>query len=104
MFTSLLTHTITIKRPTATTGIKKTYQGSTAYSCLIQPLDDVATQAAGMAYGTGFRCYADLTADIREGDQAVDESGRKFFVKGIRRRNYGNFPHLDMLFGEDKRP
>lgn len=104
-FTHLLTHTAAVSRPTATTGVKKTYQSVVSgIACLIQPLDDVANQATGMAYGKGYRGYMDYTANVREGDQVTDQDGRKFFVKGIRKRNYGSFPHLDMLLEEDRRP
>jgi len=104
-FANLLTHAISVQRPTATTGVKKTYQTvATGIACLIQPLDDLAGAQTGSAYGKGFRCYAAIDANVLEGDQVTDQDGHKYGVRGLRKRPYGNYPYLDVLLGEDKRP
>jgi hypothetical protein len=105
MLVDLLSHRVTVKRPTADAGIKKTFQNvATGVPCLIQPLDDVAIQQTASAFGKGFRCYTQPDANIREGDQLIDGDSRLFLVRGMRKRNYGNFPHLEFLLSEDKRP
>lgn len=104
-FTRLLTHSVNVKRPTATVGVVKTYQQvATNIDCLIQPLDDVATQGVGMAFGEGFRLFADLAANITDGDELVDQDNNVYFVRGIKAFNYGSFPHLEALLAKDKRP
>ncbi|MDQ0672941.1 hypothetical protein QFZ36_000502 [Pseudarthrobacter siccitolerans] len=105
MFTPLLTQSVTVSRPTATTGIKKTYQDvGSAVPCFIRPFDDsVAGQGGGGAYSKAFRCYTDISADILEGDRLTDENGTIYFVRGIRRNNVGNFPHLKLTLADDKR-
>lgn len=104
-FTRLLTHEVTVKRPQATVGVQKAYtQVAANLACLIQPLDNVANQIVGMAFGEGFRCFADLTAGILDGDELVDQDGAVYFVRGIKKFNYGSFPHLEVLLMKDKRP
>jgi hypothetical protein len=104
-FVDRLEHLVTVKRPTAAGGIKKTYQEVTSdVPCMIQPLDPEAARRAGLAFGKAFKCFMEVDRDAREGDQLVDELAREFYVKGIRLRNYGNWPHQELLIEQDKRP
>ncbi len=103
--TGLFTHRVTVSRAAAGLGVQKTYQAvATSVPCLIQPLDDVAQQQVGGAFGKGYKCYLAIGSNVQEGDKLTDADNRLFFVKGSRSRNYGNFPHLELLLGEDKRP
>jgi hypothetical protein len=102
---SLLVHTVSVKRATATTGIKKTYQAAaTGVRCLIQPLDPEAQETVKDGWGRDYKAFFLSGTDIREGDQLTDQSGRIFSVRGVRLRNYGpaQLQHLEALLGQDR--
>ncbi|OAE01862.1 hypothetical protein [Arthrobacter sp. OY3WO11] len=104
MFTPLLTQSVTVSRPKATTGIKKTYQTvGSAIPCFIRPLEDVPGEQAGSAYAKTYRCFVDSTADVREGDRLTDGDSIIYFVKAVRKNLVGNFPHLKLTLADDKR-
>lgn len=104
-FSGLLTNTATVKRPTAAVGNQRTYQQvATGIQCAIQPLSDVAEAQTGSAFGKAYRGFFDVDANVREGDQITDAAGRVFYIRGTKIRSYGNFPHIEALLNEDKRP
>lgn len=97
-----LVHSCTIQRMAATTGVKKAYaQLAASVPCLIQPLDPEASQRAGMSYGRAYKGFFMIATDIKEGDRIIDQQGRTMGVKGIRQRDYGSNPHLDVLLDQD---
>jgi hypothetical protein len=104
-FTGLLNNTVTVKRPTAGAGIQRTYQQvATGVPCMVQPLSEVAEAQTGSAFGKSLRAFFDVDADVKEGDQVIEQTGMKLYVRGIKKYTYGNFPHIEALLGEDKRP
>ncbi len=100
---SLMTHRVTVKRPAAAAGIRKTYkQVYTDIACLIEPLDPEALRQFDTSFAATHQCFMLSAQDIREGDQLVDQESRTFYVRGVRLRNYGRHPHKQLLLGEDK--
>lgn len=103
---TLMTHTVSVKRKTATTGVKFTYQAVTALAsvpCLIQPLDPEATERTADSWASDYKAFFAVDADIQKGDKLTDQAGREFSVRGIRLRNYGSTAnqHLEALLGAD---
>lgn len=96
-FSNLLTDTLTLKTLTATTGIKKVYNGSTAYPAMIQPSDDTPSETYGMSYGKMFKVFLDVTCPIKIGDKVTDQNANSYSVHGIKKRGYGNYPHVEAM-------
>lgn len=96
MFTSLLEHTVTVKRLTSTTGGRRTYVEVGPYPCIVQPLNAEQTMLHGLAMGRAFACYADIDDDVKTSDLAIVDD-TTYHVSGVERRNYGDFPHLKLI-------
>jgi len=101
---SLLEHSVTVSRVTASGGVKKSFQQvATGVACLIQPLDPEPVTTA-TAVASDYKVFFGKDADIREGDRLTDTNGRVFSVRGIRLRNYGPtaLQHLEAIVGQDR--
>jgi hypothetical protein len=101
---SLLEHTVSVSRLVASTGIKQTFRNvATDVPCIIQPLNPEAVETT-TGFGTDYKGFFQVDADIREGDRLTDQVGRVFSVRGIRLRNYGpaHLQHLEALLGQDR--
>lgn len=102
----LLTHRATVQRQTPdATGIGRSYLPiATDVPCLIQPLDDEATENVASSFAKDFKVYFLLSADVKEGDRLIDQDGRSLGVRGTRRRDYGPAPtqHLEVLAALDR--
>ena len=94
MFAGYLPHTATISRlsqgagqNTRTYGVK-----SSGVPCFLQPLEASQSILYGLAVGQGYRCYFDMSADIKTQDKLVID-GQEFRVNGLNIYNYGFHPH-----------
>jgi hypothetical protein len=96
MFTRMLEQSMTVRRLSTTTGIKRVYGTLGPYACLLQPLDDKTTDLHGLAMGHGYKLFSDLEADVKEGDEVV-VNGMKLKVSGIKVYNFGDYQHKEMI-------
>lgn len=78
-------HEITIYRTRRKSGSDRYALSATltAYSVDIQPSSIERTQMIGTRYGATYDAYVDTSVEIKEGDQVVDEDGKRYSVKGI---------------------
>lgn len=55
----------------------------TAYAADIQPSSPERLEMVQGRFGAVWDAYIDPTVEIKEGDQVVDESGKRYSVKGV---------------------
>lgn len=55
----------------------------TGYSADIQPASLDRTQFVEGRFGATYDAYVDTNVDIKEGDQLVDDSGKRYAVKAV---------------------
>lgn len=55
----------------------------TALSADIQPASDQRTEFVGGRFGATFVAFVDSYVDIKEGDQILTSSGKRYSVKGV---------------------
>lgn len=96
-FTSLLKDTLTVKRLTATTGVKRTYQTPGAFAAMVQPLEAEQAQLRDLALGKSFKAFMDVDANILAGDLCTDQYTIEYRVQGVEKRRYGTKPHLEVI-------
>lgn len=101
-FSRLLTHTVSIKRLGAGSGVQQTYStAATGVSTLIQPLDPESQQAANLAFVNAYKAFMLFGTDVRVGDRLTDQDSRVYAVRGVRNRNYGSLTHIELFLEED---
>lgn len=61
-------------------GLSATY---TAHDVDIQPTSIERVQMLGTRYGATYDAFVASTVDIKEGDQVVDEDGKRYSVRGV---------------------
>lgn len=78
-------HEITIYRTRRKSGTDRYGLSATltAYSIDIQPSSIERVQMLGTRYGATYDAYVDSAVDIKEGDEVVDESGKRYSVRGV---------------------
>ncbi len=104
MFSGQLVHSAQISRLTQDGATNtKTYQVVVASEpCMLQPQDEEETVLQGLAVGKAFKCYMDISANIKESDKVVINA-EEFRVNGIKRYNFGNYQHIKaVLVREEK--
>jgi hypothetical protein len=55
----------------------------TGFSADIQPASQERTEFVQGRFGATYDAYVDTSVDIKEGDQVVDEDGKRYSVKGV---------------------
>lgn len=90
------TQSATIQRLT-TSGNVDTYQAQSALiACLIQAFEPTRQDYLAQTLFKPHRMWCALDADIKE-DDIVLQSGKRYTVRGIVKREQGNNPHLEIL-------
>lgn len=56
----------------------------TAYEADIQPASRERVEMVSGRFGAVFTAYIDASIDIHEGDQILDNSGKRYSVKGVQ--------------------
>jgi hypothetical protein len=94
MFAGYLPHSATISRLAVDAGANtQSYQViADAVPCFLQPMETQESVMVGLAVGQGFRCYLDISADIKPSDKVVID-GEEFRVNGLNNYNYGYHAH-----------
>ena len=96
-FQSLFNSTITISRLATGVGQRRTYAPVLSAKCMIQPTSPSDSQIDHESWGSTFKCFALNSAQVREGDKAVDQLGSDYRVTGVRSLMFGSTPHLEIL-------
>lgn len=96
-FQALFNSTITISRLATGVGQRRLYTPYITAKCMIQPTSPSDSQIDHESWGSTYKCFALNSAQIREGDRAVDQLGADYRVTGVRSLMFGTTPHLEIL-------
>lgn len=97
-FSDFLNTTVVVQRMIQDSGNtdREYWQTSTAsLSVHLQPLGPEQTALTEGAYFQSYKAFADVSADVKEGDRFKINSDY-YTVSGVETHNYGNFPHLEI--------
>lgn len=93
-------HEITIYRRRRINGTNRYNMSATftAYPADIQPATAERVDMFEGRFGTIFTAFVDADVDIKENDQVVDSSGKRYSVKGLQRwQGAGLLDHLEIV-------
>ncbi len=97
-FRTLLTHTVSIYRLTASSGIKQDYQSVvTGQKALLQPLSEQNAAIEGMVFGKGYQGFFPSGTNIQAGDKVIDANSVEYRVAGIKKFDYGSNNYVLVL-------
>ena len=96
---NLFTKSVIISRLSAVSGNKTTWTTQTSENVHIMQLDAEKSINLGGSVGKTYMVYADVTADITDGDILQDEDGNQYIVKagGVSSKTLGSIDHLEVL-------
>lgn len=100
-------HEITIYRTRQKTGSDRFALSATftAYDADIQPSSIERQQMMGTRYGATYDAYVATTVDIKEGDQVVDENGKRYSVRGVSHyESAGLLDHKELIIVAEDGP
>ena len=94
------TKQVIIRRLKDVSGRKKAFSSTATVSGHIQELGREARQRIGIIEERAWIAWFVLEADIKEGDQAIDEYGTIYKVKEVTKKDYGINQHLEVILEE----
>lgn len=101
MLSRFLNKSVVVKRLRVVSGSKRRYYATTTADCEYQNIDDIQFNSSEGISSKTYKAWFDQEADIKEGDQLVDQNtGKKFKVLAIERLGQGlglQAEHLEVL-------
>jgi len=97
---NLLNNQVVVSRLGAVSGSKTDWATITSESTHITQLDAEKSLNLGGSVGKTYIIYADVNADIEDGDRLQDtDTGKIYYVKagGVDIKNLGSIDHLEIL-------
>lgn len=94
------TKSVVVRRLSTVSGYKKQFQSTATVDGHIQSLSREAAQRLGIIEQRAWIGWFDIGSDVKEGDVLIDETGMRYKVREITKKDYGTNEHLEVIMEE----